>query len=198
MCKNLIIYLIFRYNVVEKLDRSLHLAPLLKTLLLGSNKVKVIENLIELSELNFLELADNDISDVSNLHMKLGQVSRIDFSHNKISNLSGFSKLYSLKHLNLSANRIQDLESVFILNQLPDLEVLNLQGNMVTTNVDYRLKVLESFGKRCSELCLDNESPSQPEVDKVSVLMALRVSREGLAPTSLFGNLPRRVTTDHN
>ena len=39
----------------------------------------------------------------------------------------------------------------------------------------------------------DNELPSQQEVDKVSVLMALRIAREGKSPTSLFGNLPRRV-----
>ena len=60
--------------------------------------------------------------------------------------------------------------------KLPRLEALNLQGNPVTASVDYRLKVFEAFGKRCSEVCLDNETPSQPEVDKVSVLMALRVS----------------------
>ncbi len=29
---------------------------------------------------------------------------------------------------------------------------------------------------------------------QVSVRMALRVAREGMSPTSLFGNLPRRVT----
>ena len=57
-----------------------------------------------------------------------------------------------------------------------------------------RLKVFESFGKRCSELCLDCESASQPEVDKVSVLMALRVAKEGKEPTALFGNLPGRVS----
>ena len=86
-----------------------------------------------------------------------------------------------------------NLKSVYPITALPCLENLKLQGNEVTTVVDYRLKVFESFGKRCSELCLDNENPSQPEVDKVSVLMALRVAREGREPTSLFGNLPNRV-----
>jgi hypothetical protein len=31
-------------------------------------------------------------------------------------------------------------------------------------------------------------------VDKVSVLMALRVAKEGKEPTALFGNLPGRLT----
>ena len=43
------------------------------------------------------------------------------------------------------------------------------------------------------ELTLDNELPSQSEIDKVSVWMALRVARKGMPPTSLFGNLPNRV-----
>ena len=62
------------------------------------------------------------------------------------------------------------------------------------SNTFSRLKVFESFGKRCAELCLDCETPSQPEVDKVSVLMALRVAKEGKEPTALFGNLPGRVS----
>ena len=106
---------------------------------------------------------------------------------------TGCIKLYSLLHLNVAGNWIHDLNSVLPISDLPNLESLNLQGNTVTTVVDYRLKVLESFGKRCSDLCLDNEFPSQPEIDKVSVLMALRVAREGRSATSLFGNLPRRV-----
>ena len=41
-------------------------------------------------------------------------------------------------------------------------------------------------------LFFDNKLPSQPEVEKVSVLMALWVAREGRSATSLFGNLPQR------
>ena len=127
------------------------------------------------------------------MHTKLGQLTRLDLANNSIKNLFGVTKLYSLLHVNVAGNKIHDLDSVTPISILPNLESLNLQGNQVTTVVDYRLKVFESFGKRCSDLCLDNEMPSQPEVDKVSVLMALRVAREGRSATSLFGNLPRRV-----
>jgi hypothetical protein len=44
--------------------------------------------------------------------------------------------------------QIRDLDNVFPVSKLPILESLNLQGNPVTTVVDYRLKVFESFGKR--------------------------------------------------
>ena len=37
-----------------------------------------------------------------------------------------------------------------------------------------RLKVLEGYGGRCGEVTLDNQETTQAEMDKVSVLMALR------------------------
>ena len=169
------------------------MAPKVRTLLLGGNCIEFLENLQDLHELTILELSDNKVKDIEDLHTKLGQLTRLDLANNAIKTLEGCTKLYSLQHLNVAGNRIHDLESVTPISCLPNLESLNLQGNQVTTVVDYRLKVFESFGKRCSDLELDLELPSQPEVDKVSVLMALRVAREGRSATSLFGNLPRRV-----
>ena len=43
----------------------------------------------------------------------------------------------------------------------PITDTFCAQGNHVTTCVDYRIKVFESFGKRCSDLCLDNELPTR-------------------------------------
>ena len=186
-------YLNLRGNSISKIDKAILLAPKVRTLLFGGNGIEVLENLQDLHELTILELSDNKVKDIEDLHTKIGQLTRLDLANNAIKTLEGCTKLYSLQHLNVAGNRIHDLESVTPVSCLPNLESLNLQGNQVTTVVDYRLKVFESFGKRCSDLELDLELPSQPEVDKVSVLMALRVAREGRSATSLFGNLPRRV-----
>ena len=186
-------YLNLRGNSISKIDKAILLVPKVRTVLLGGNSIESLENLQDLNELAILELSDNKIKNIEDLHTKLGQLTRLDLANNCIKTLEGCTKLYSLHHLNVAGNRIHDLEAVTPISCLPNLESLNLQGNQVTTVVDYRLKVFESFGKRCSDLCLDNELPSQPEVDKVSVLMALRVAREGRSATSLFGNLPRRV-----
>ena len=175
------------------MDDSIQLAPRLRTLLLGFNQITALDNLDGLPELCTLELASNRLNDTHDLHLKVSQVSMLDLSDNKVRSLSGCAKMFSLTDLNVSGNKIGDLDSVFPVSNLPNLRCLNIQGNHVTTCVDYRIKVFESFGKRCSDLCLDNELPTQQEVDKVSVLMALRVAREGKSPTSLFGNLPRRV-----
>ena len=178
------------------MDASLNLCPKLIKLLLGANSITRVDNVGHLRSLHTLELADNSVSDVSQLHERLHPqtlLAELDLSDNRLKCLLGLTQLHSLKTLNTAANRVAELDSVLPLSGMRRLRSLNLQGNPVTAKVDYRLKVFESFGKRCSELCLDNEAPSQSEVDKVSVLMALRVAREGKEPTALFGNLPRRV-----
>ena len=60
------------------------LAPKVKTLLLGGNSIKIIENLMESPELSVLELSDNNIDDIENLHAKIGQLTRLDLANNKI------------------------------------------------------------------------------------------------------------------
>ena len=61
------------------------LAPKVKTLLLGGNSIKMIENLMESPELSVLELSDNNIDDIENLHAKIGQLTRLDLANNKIN-----------------------------------------------------------------------------------------------------------------
>jgi Leucine-rich repeat (LRR) protein len=63
------------------------LAPKVKTLLLGGNSIKIIENLMESPELSVLELSDNNIDDIENLHAKIGQLTRLDLANNKIKRL---------------------------------------------------------------------------------------------------------------
>ena len=64
------------------------LAPKVKTLLLGGNSIKIIENLMESPELSVLELSDNNIDDIENLHAKIGQLTRLDLANNKIKRLA--------------------------------------------------------------------------------------------------------------
>ncbi|XP_069954926.1 nischarin-like [Cherax quadricarinatus] len=115
----------------------------------------------------------------------------LDLSQNSLSSLKGLSKLYSLSSLNVSTNNICEISEVSHLSRLPCLETLILTGNPVATIVDYRTKVLELFGQRASEICLDNERPTQRELEFVAVLQAIRASREGRLPTlSISSPLP--------
>jgi hypothetical protein len=97
--------------------------------------------------------------------------------------LQGFSKLYSLEGLDLTANQISDLSEIKYVSGLPCLENLTLTGNPVAIVVDYRVRTLEQFGGRAAEICLDNEKPTQKELDTVAVLQAIRIVKEGRTPT---------------
>lgn len=54
--------------------------------------------------------------------------------------------------LYLENNLISSLDDIEYLSKLPCVEVLNLQKNPVTLNVDYRSHVLLVFGSQASEV----------------------------------------------
>lgn len=156
--------------------------PNLKTLILDSNKISSLSGLSELSNLTHLSLRNNLISICTQLHTKVGNILSINLSQNSISSLMGFSKLYSLGTLDLSCNKITDIEEISHIGDLPCLENLILTGNSLATTIDYRIKVLEHFKERAKDICLDNERSTQNELDKVSVIRALRIVKEGKMP----------------
>ena len=67
---------------------------------------------MELPELAVLELSDNSIDNIENLHAKIGQLTRLDLANNKIKDLNGCTKCYSLQNLNVAGNKIHTLEAV--------------------------------------------------------------------------------------
>eukprot|EP00092_Neocalanus_flemingeri_P029228 GFUD01031731.1.p1 GENE.GFUD01031731.1~~GFUD01031731.1.p1 ORF type:complete len:476 (-),score=131.34 GFUD01031731.1:170-1597(-) len=178
------------HNNLEFIDSSLRLAPNLTDLILSSNSISQITNLTGLPHLRNIDLSNNKIKGIDELHTKIGQISSLNLSQNKIRTLYGLSKLYSVTNLDVSHNKLRTLADVSTVTSLPCIERVTLSPNKVNNEVDYRLKVLEGYGGRCGEVVLDSITTTQPEMDKVSVLMALSVAREGKHPTSLFGNLP--------
>ncbi|XP_019865926.1 nischarin isoform X3 [Aethina tumida] len=169
-------------NNLTEIDRTINLIPKLRTLILNDNKISTITNLSELSNLTSLSVSNNLITICNQLHTKVGNILYLNLSQNSIVSLKGFNKLYSLETLDLNSNKITDVEELSYIGDLPNLENLILTGNNVATSVDYRIKVLEYFGDRSKDICLDNEKPSQSELDKVSVLRALRIVKEGKTP----------------
>ncbi|XP_066585903.1 nischarin-like [Prorops nasuta] len=170
-------------NQIEVIDEAIKLLPHIECLTLNNNLLSEISNVTLLPRLSQLHLSSNNFSSLpDDLHTKMGYIVYIDLSQNKLTSLAAFSKLYSLEGLDVSCNRIEKIEEVKNIGHLPCLENLRLTGNPVSTVVDYRVKVLEPFGKRAAEICLDNEKPNQKELDTVSVHQALRIAREGKSP----------------
>ncbi|KAF5294762.1 hypothetical protein FQA39_LY00246 [Lamprigera yunnana] len=173
----------FSNNNLTEIDQSIQLVPNVKILLLNHNKISSITNLSSLTNLTHLSICDNLIDVCLDMHTKLGNILTLELSQNSITSLEGFSKLYSLENLDISFNKITKIEEATNIGDLPCLENLILMGNSVAATVDYRVKVLEPFGDRAREICLDNEKPSQAEIDKISILRALRIVKEGKTPS---------------
>lgn len=178
-------------NRIEVIDEVFKLMPHIEVLVLNNNLLSEISNVSLLPRLSQLYLASNNFTTLpADLHTRLGYIVYIDLSQNKLTSLASFSKLYSLEGLDVSCNRIEKIEEVKNIGHLPCLEYLRLTGNPVSTIVDYRVKVLEPFGKRAVDICLDNEKPNQKELDTVSVHQALRIAREGKSPTFTASDAP--------
>jgi len=173
----------FSHNQIETIDEGVKLMPNIEHLTLSYNKIGALSNLTSLPHLSHLNLSANRFVEANDFHMKLGNIRYIDLSLNSISSLQGFSKLYSLEGLDLTANQVSDLSEIKHLSSLPCLENLILTGNPVAIVVDYRVRALELFGTKAAEICLDNEKPSQKELDTVAVLQAIRIVKEGRTPT---------------
>lgn len=170
-------------NRVSTIDEAIKLLPHIESLTLNNNLLSEILNVTLLPRLSQIHLASNNFKSLpENLHTKLGNIMFMDISQNQLTSLVSFSKLYSLEWLDISCNKIEDIEEVKHIGFLPCLENLRLTGNPVSTIIDYRVKALEPFGKRAADICLDNEKPNQKELDTVAVLQALRIAREGKSP----------------
>ncbi|CAH1714815.1 hypothetical protein AGLY_003691 [Aphis glycines] len=169
----------FSWNEILTLKSLTILTPNVKTINLNGNLLNTIEDLSPLSYLSHLSLSSNNITEVFDLHTKLGNVVCLNLSSNKISNLEAFSKLFSLEMLDLGSNLVNDIDQLKHLSGLENMNYLVLSGNPVSTIVDYRIKVLGILKKRTSDFCLDNERPTQKELDTVAIMHALKVAKEG-------------------
>ncbi|XP_027850812.2 acidic leucine-rich nuclear phosphoprotein 32 family member A-like [Aphis gossypii] len=80
----------------------------------------------------------------------------LDISENRISNgLQTLSGCIKLKSLNLSQNKLKDIESIDPLKSLPRLRYLDLSNNEVTKEEGYKEYVSEYFSKTIK--CLDGD-----------------------------------------
>lgn len=174
----------FSRNNISSIGNAVLLIPNAEKLVLADNKIFDLGNMTVLSHLRVLNLSGNCLSDksIENLHQKIGKIVSLSMAQNSLQSLEDFSKLYALESLDVGSNSIKDIKKVEQISSLPCLDYLVLTGNPVATIVDYRIKVFELFGDRAQDLCLDNEKPTQKELDTAAVLKALRIAKEGRSP----------------
>lgn len=169
----------FAFNDIWQIDPSMQLLPNVEIVHFNDNRLRTVANLKTLYSLNSLDLSGNLIENLQNWHLELGNISTLNLSSNKLKSLAGLSRLRSLHSIDLSWNEISELEEIDEISNLPLIENLGLNGNLIALEVDYRARILSRFGERCGEIILDSEKARPNEIDKAMVLAALRKTKLG-------------------
>ncbi|KAB7503095.1 Protein tilB-like protein [Armadillidium nasatum] len=107
---------------IEKIEHLDRWCPKLKILLLQGNLISKIENVNRLRELEYLNLALNNIEKIS-----------------------GLENCESLKKLDLTANFIIDLQSLKTIQNLQNLQELYLMGNPCVQYKYYRPWIINTL-----------------------------------------------------
>ncbi|XP_054481035.1 leucine-rich repeat and guanylate kinase domain-containing protein [Anoplopoma fimbria] len=151
----------FSHNRMTKM-KDLSAFSSLSNLDLGYNSLSEISGLEQCCKLTSLSLAHNKISRISGLDglplarlcLRGNQLERIeglddlkslqvlDLSLNRISSLSGLHNLHLLGAINLENNLISEIQECKHVHDLFLLRDLNLLGNPVQEQPDYRLAVI--------------------------------------------------------
>jgi U2 small nuclear ribonucleoprotein A' len=116
---------------------------------LRGNKISVIENLgATQDQYDCLDLSDNEIAKLDNFPL-LNRVKGILINNNRIARIASNlgEQLPHLETLILSNNKIQNLNDIDPLADLPALRRLSLLDNIVTKKPHYRLYVIHKLPK---------------------------------------------------
>ena len=161
-------------NYISEIN-GLDLLSNLEELNLEDNKlkeVKCIENLIELQK---LELGGNRIVTIINCFTLQDKLTHLSLEHNQIISLEYLSPLVQLLELYIGENQITDIKEIRHLANLEKLIVVDLWGNPICKDFDYRLFVIYHIK---DVKVLDGISISQSEYEEAKEAFTGRLSEE--------------------
>ena len=129
-------------NAISKIE-GLDYQPNLKSLFLQNNLISKIENLEACKELDTLVVSHNYIKSLENCCSKvLPVLNTLNVSHNQLRDIESLDILKrcgNISILDLSFNKIDDLNVVKVLGAMPLLHVLTMTGNPVIATIsNYR------------------------------------------------------------
>ncbi len=113
----------------------------LRVLSLDNNMIEKIEHLDHLTNLEWLDLSFNKITVIEGLE-KLTKLSDLSLFNNSIAKIENLDACVNLNCLSLGNNRIDDLENLMYLRRFQNLRSVNLHGNPVSEDPEYKFSVL--------------------------------------------------------
>lgn len=160
-----------KQNSFERLDSSLNL-PALRLLDLSNNNITVIQNLHLCTSLTDLNLSYNNIQSLAPLREVAATLRRLVLQGNAVRTVRGLQNLVSLTELDLRCNLLASYQEFSLLNELRELRSLWLEGNPLSYAPFYRLDVLAWFD--LPQLVLDGMVAKSSE----STAVAMRATGE--------------------
>ena len=113
----------------------------LQVLCLDNNIIKNINNLDHLVSLTWLDLSFNCIREISGLDNLL-KLTDLSLFNNMITNIAGIEPCKHLQCLSLGNNNISALDNIVKLRHFRNLKLLNLEGNPISREGEYRMYIL--------------------------------------------------------
>ncbi|KAK7112824.1 hypothetical protein V1264_012212 [Littorina saxatilis] len=140
-----------QHNKIEHLGKSLTSQKKLKCLRLDSNQLTKLENneLLSCVQLTSLDLSNNRITNLSALGY-LPNLEELFVSGNRLHKLADLHKCTKLQEVDLSRNLITDLSGI---SGLPALQILDVSENQLKSLSSMRkLKSLEDLNVSCNKI----------------------------------------------
>lgn len=138
---------------------------------LFNNKIKILENLASLPNLQTLNVSFNQLEEISGLH-KNTALKRLDLSHNFIKQIENLEAQKQLTFLDLRYNWVRDIEQVRNLaGCCPSLREFGLKCNPCAAKKTYRITVFEKLPslKELDNLALSELDKAQSESATVAL-----------------------------
>ncbi|CAM9874877.1 unnamed protein product, partial [Chrysoparadoxa australica] len=128
------------YKNILKIDNLQGLASLTK-LCLDNNIIERIANLSHLVHLRWLDLSFNNIRKIEGLE-SLTELEDLSLYNNQLTTVEGLQCCTKLQCLSLGNNKITALDSIIKLRASENLQLVNLDGNPICKEQDYRFVAL--------------------------------------------------------
>ncbi|KAM4632501.1 dynein regulatory complex subunit 3 [Discoglossus pictus] len=127
------------FKNILKIDNLWHLHNLTK-LQLDNNIIEKIQGLDMLVHLVWLDLSFNNIEVIEGLDA-LTKLENLSLFNNRISTIGNMDNLKNLQILSLGNNNLTSLENVTYLRKFKALQTLNLAGNPLSKDEQYKLYI---------------------------------------------------------
>ncbi|XP_058062934.1 uncharacterized protein LOC131212885 isoform X2 [Anopheles bellator] len=195
----------FAYNMLDYVDSSLELTPLLEVLNLSHNQLVNVSAVRYLPNLREINLSYNRLNSIPAFHVDARRKLQVlQLSNNFVEDLDGLSCFsYSLIDLDLSGNFIVDHAALLPLSTLSALRSVNFQNNPLACHPKHRQATARYLNKNMAnvEFFLDNERLSRYEksltgnYDSYKAILVSSVVRN-LSVSSNGRNTPESNTTE--